>query len=266
MEVGAEGSPQWACSIVLLTLITGSITSQTVLDLQELLIALVLPRASWANPLLHLSIHQSHMAFPISSGLNWWGQVQCSSFDFHFKRREGLTWHLCAELADQTWVHFNETFYTHCNWAGLIRKLVMGSHPSEWSEATPKSSPAPWPSIPIIKWGHMWRSLKCQYPSRGSKGCLCLCWPSTLHTLANAPLSWGVAQAWVLPLPASGWYFSQSGATVHTLCLLTPSAITGSEVCLRPSGLQWKVRKFKAVIIHCREKNPPLIGEKEAAM
>lgn len=192
------------------------ITSQTILDLQELLIARMRPRVSRANPLLHFSIHQSHMAFPISSGLNWWGQVPCSSFHFHFKTHEGLTWPLCAELADQTWVHFNETFYAHCNWAGLIRKLVMGSHPlSDLKQPQRVHLPhgLQFPSLSGATCDALW---KCQYPSRGSKGCLCLCWPSTLRTLANAPLSWGVAQAWVLTLPASGWYFSQSGATVHT--------------------------------------------------
>ena len=121
------------------------ITSQTVLDLPELLIAIMLPRISMANPSLLLFIHQSDMALPVPSWLNWWGQVLCSSFHFHFKRFEGVTWPFCAELADQNWVHFNETLYAHCNWAGLVRKLVMGSHPSEWFEVTPNNSPSPGP-------------------------------------------------------------------------------------------------------------------------
>lgn len=258
MEVGAAGAPQWACFIVLLTLITGSITSQTVLDLQELLTALVLPRVSRANPLLHLSIHQSHVAFPVSSGLNWWGQVLCGSFHFHFKRCEGLSWPLGAELADQTWVHFNETFYAHWNWAGLRRKLVMGSHPSEWAEATPRSSPAPRPSFPSLS-GATWDALwTCQYPPRGSKGCLCLCWPSTLHTLANAPLSWGVAQARGLPLPASGCYFSQSGATVQTrLPPHHPSKSLVQKFVWDPVGFSERWRNLRLLLSTAGRKTHP---------
>lgn len=59
------------------------------------------------------------------------GQVLSSAIHFHFKRHGGTIWLLCAELVDQDWVHFNETLYVHCSEAELMRKPVMGSHPSE---------------------------------------------------------------------------------------------------------------------------------------
>ena len=126
-----------------------------------------------ASPSLPCLTHQSDVALSVPSWLNWWGQVLCNSIHFHLKRWEGVTWPLCAELADQNWVHFNETLYAHCNRAGLMRKLVMGSHPSEWSEVTPKSSP--WPralNSHHSNWTTRDALWKHKYPPRGSTGCL----------------------------------------------------------------------------------------------
>lgn len=178
-----------------------------------------------SSPSLPCLTHQSDMAFPVPSWLNWWGQVLCNSIHFHLKRCEGVTWPLCAELADQNWVHFNETFYAHCNRAGLIRKLVMGSHPSEWSEVTPKSSP--WPralNSHHSNWTTRDALWKHQYPPRGSTGCLqsrqlWFWWSSIPHfgmwPPSHALMSSGVGPAppclWLGILP--GWAFY-----IHSVC------------------------------------------------
>lgn len=187
-----------------------------------------------ASPSLPCLTHQSDVALSVPSWLNWWGQVLCNSIHFHLKRCEGVTWPLCAELADQNWVHFNETFYAHCNRAGLMRKLVMGSHPSEWSEVTPKSSP--WPralNSHHSNWTTRDALWKHKYPPRGSTGCLpswqLWFWWSSSPTLACDLLimTW-CPQAWVLLLPTSGWAFYPAGHFLFTVCA-SPSPHSNSE-------------------------------------
>lgn len=109
----------------------------------------------------------------------------------------------------------------------------MDNHPSEWSEVTLESPPAPEPSFPSIQAGPttcdaLWKmpisserkhsgqllSLLAQDPSHFGK------WPPWY-----ALLSWWISQAWILPfLPTSGWVCYPVWAIVHVPSPLYPDS------------------------------------------
>lgn len=155
------------------------------------------------------------------------GQVLRSAIHFHFKRHGGIIWFLCAELVDQDWVHFNETLYVHCSEAELMRKPVMGSHPSEWFEVTSKSSPAPESEIPIIEEKPR-AKLFVKFPTCSqkihivqfcSRHFLCLRRPFALWHITFSCLAVSV---WVgsLLLPASHGHWSSLGQSLCVSLLL----------------------------------------------
>lgn len=157
--------------------------------------------------------------------------MRSSSFHFHFKRCKGVTWPLCAELVDQNWVHFNETF--HYNWDSLHEKAGHQQSPIwvMWSERVQANCSR------VLNFHHSsWTTCaalwKCQYPYRGSTGwllsgqllSLLAQYPSHWQMVLTCPVVFIISQTWVLFLPASGWAFYPA----CVICSVCPARLTGT--------------------------------------